>query len=62
VVVLRLCNTQQDVFLVTLIPLKERSLWDKEVNLDTTYKKGGKNPRKGTLFLRLKLFYILIIS
>jgi len=59
---LRLCNTQQDALLVTLIPLKERSSWDREVDLDTTYKKGGKNPRKGTPFLRLKLFYILIVS
>ena len=59
---LRLCATQQDVSLITLIPLKERSSWDREVNLDTTYRKGGKNPRKGMLFLRLKLFYILIVS
>jgi len=43
---LSLCNTQQDALLVTLIPLKERSLWAREVDLDTTYKKGGKNPRK----------------
>jgi len=59
---LKLCNTQQDASLVTLIPLKEKSSWDREVNLDTTYKNGGKNPRKGTPFLRLKLFYILIVS
>ena len=59
---LRLCNTQQDASLGTLIPLKEGYSWDREVDLDTTYKKGGKNPRKGTSFLRLKLFYILIVS
>jgi len=29
------------------------------VDLDTTYIKGGKNPREGTSFLRLKLLYIL---
>jgi len=59
---LRLCNTQQDVFLETLIPLKERSSWDMEVNLKTAYKKGVEIPDKGTPFLRLKLFYILIVS
>jgi len=43
---LSLCNTQQDALLVTLIPLKKRSSWNREVDLDTTYKKGGKNPRE----------------
>jgi len=43
---LSLFDTQRDALLVTVIPLKERSLWDREVDLDTTYKKGGKNPRK----------------
>jgi len=42
---LSLCNTQQDALLVTLIPLKERSSLDREVDLDIAYKKGGKNPR-----------------
>jgi len=61
-VALRLCNTQQYALLVNLIPLKERSSWDREADLDTTYKKGSKDPRKGTSFLRLKLLYILIVS
>jgi len=43
---LSLCDMLREALLVTLIPLKERSLWDREVDLDTTYKKGGKNPRK----------------
>jgi len=43
---LSLCNTQQDALLVTLIPLKERASWDREVDLDTACIKGGKNPRK----------------
>jgi len=37
---LNLCNTQQDALLVTLIPVKERFSWNREVDLDTTYKKG----------------------
>ena len=49
-VALRLCNTQQDASIVTLIPLKERISWDMEVDLDTTYNKGGKNPRKVRCF------------
>jgi len=39
VAVLSLCNTQQDALLVTLIPLKEISSWDREVDLVTTYKR-----------------------
>jgi len=54
-VVLSLCNTSQDASPVTLVPLKERSLWDREVDLITAYIKGGKNPRKSMSFLRLKL-------
>ena len=62
VAALRLCNTQQDALLVTLIPLKERSSWDREVNLKTAYKRELRILGEGTPFLRLKLFYILIVS
>ena len=38
---------------------KGKILVGQGVNLDTTYIKGGKNPRKGMSFLRQKLLYIL---
>ena len=41
---------------------KGKILVEQGVDLDITYIKGGKNPRKGTSFLRLKLLYILTTS